>query len=108
MVFVFEAASGTVLRSRIVANLSTTLSVGPDGAKFMAGPVLFDSTTLQVIAQENAANAPFAFPAGTAGNFNTQANQGGSVFSPDGSRSFTVRSTSLPSARRSQLLPNCW
>jgi uncharacterized protein (TIGR03437 family) len=85
VVFVYETASGTVLRSRTVANLSTTLSVGPDGGKFMAGPVLFDSSTLQVMAQENAANAPFAFPAGTAGNFNTQANQGGSVFSPDGS-----------------------
>ena len=85
VVFVYETASGTVLRSRTVANLSTTLSVGPDGGKFMAGPVLFDATTLQVMAQENAANAPFAFPAGTAGNFNTQANQGGSVFAPDGS-----------------------
>jgi uncharacterized protein (TIGR03437 family) len=84
VVFVYETASGTVLRSRTVANLSTVLAVGPTGAKFMAGPVLFDATTLQVLAQENAANAPFAFPSGTAGNFNTQANQGGSVFSPDG------------------------
>jgi uncharacterized protein (TIGR03437 family) len=84
VVFVYETSSGTVLRSRTVTNLSTTLAVGPDGGKFMAGPVLFDASTLQVMAQENAANAPFAFPAGTAGNFNTQANQGGSVFSPDG------------------------
>jgi len=84
VVFVYETASGTVLRSRTVTNLSTVLAVTSDGSRFMAGPVLFDATTLQVIAQENAANAPFAFPAGTAGNFNAQANQGGSVFSPDG------------------------
>jgi len=85
VVFVYETASGTVLRSRTVANLSTVLAVAADGLKFMAGPVLFDSTTLQVMAQENTANAPFAFPSAAApGTFNTQANQGGSVFSPDG------------------------
>ena len=69
--------------TRQVANLSTTLSVSPDGTKFMAGPTLFNAKTLQVMAQENSANAPFAFPSGV--NFNTQANEGGSVFSPDGS-----------------------
>lgn len=88
VVFVYESASGTVLRSRQVANLSTVLSVTADGSKFMAGFTLFDTATLQVIAQENAANAPFLFTtatntSGTAA-FNTQANQGGSVFSPDG------------------------
>jgi uncharacterized protein (TIGR03437 family) len=86
VVFVYETASGTVLRSRTVTNLSTVLAVGPDGGKFMAGPVLFDSSTLQVMAQENTANAPFAFPVTTAagGTFNQQINQGGAVFSPDG------------------------
>ncbi len=84
VVFVYQVASGTVLLSRAVANLSSTLSVAPDNSKFMAGSTLFDATTLQVIAQENAANAPFAFPTGTASNFNLQANQGGSVFTPDG------------------------
>ena len=83
VVFVYEAASGSVLVTRQVANLSTTLSVSPDGTKFMAGPTLFNAQTLQVMAQENSANAPFAFPSGV--NFNTQANEGGSVFSPDGS-----------------------
>ena len=86
VVFVYETASGTVLRSRTVVNLSTVLAVASDGSKFMAGPVLFNSTTLQVMAQENAANAPFAFPASASpGTFNIQANQGGSVFAPDGS-----------------------
>ena len=85
VVFVYQVASGTVLLSRAVANLSSTLAVAPDNSKFMAGSTLFDATTLQVLAQENAANAPFAFPTGTASNFNLQANQGGSVFTPDGS-----------------------
>lgn len=84
VVFVFEVASGTVLRSRAVANLSSTLSVAPDGSRFMAGSTLFETSTLQVLAQENAANAPFAFPTGNNGNFNLQQNQGGSVFAPDG------------------------
>jgi uncharacterized protein (TIGR03437 family) len=109
VVFVFETASGTVLRSRTVANLSTVLGVGPDGGKFMAGPVLFDASTLQVMAQENAANAPFAFPAGTAGNFNTQANQGGSVFSPDGTQiyaAFNVAPIGAPRASITEMLVN--
>jgi uncharacterized protein (TIGR03437 family) len=90
VVFVYEVASGTVLRSRSVANLSQILSVSPDGSRFMSGYTLFDTQTLQIIAQENAANSPFAFPTGTAGNFNTQTNQGGSVFSPDGSILFAA------------------
>jgi uncharacterized protein (TIGR03437 family) len=89
VVFVYEVASGTVLRSRNVTNLSSTISVSPDGSRFMAGATLFDTQTLQVIAQENTANAPFSFPAAAPGtaaaNFNLQANQGGSVFAPDDS-----------------------
>lgn len=82
VVFVYEVASGTVLRSRIVTNLSNVLSVSRDGTKFMAGSSLFDTATLSIMAQQNVANSPFAFPSGA--NFNTQTNQGGSVFSPDG------------------------
>lgn len=87
VVFVYETASGTVLRSREVANLSSVLSISPDGSEFMAGSTLFSTATLQILAQENSANAPFTFPSSTstAGNFNLQANQGGSVFAPDGS-----------------------
>jgi uncharacterized protein (TIGR03437 family) len=87
-VFLYESASGTVLRARTVANLSTVLAIASDGSKFMAGGTLFDSATLQVLAQENTANAPFTYvtQAGVAAfSFNTQANQGGSVFSPDDS-----------------------
>src|ERR1035441_3421020 len=85
LIFIYETASATVLRSREVTNLSNVLSVAPDSSRFMAGSVMFDINTLQVIAQENVSNSPFAFPGGTASNFSTQANQGGSVFDPGGS-----------------------
>ena len=83
-VFVYEAASNTVLRSRIVAGSSTVLSISDDGTRFLCGPDLFDTATLQVLAIENTANAPYpvVFAANT--NFNTQSAQGGGVFSPDG------------------------
>lgn len=108
-VFVYEVASGTVLRSRTVANVSSTLAVSPDGSKFMAGLTLFDTETLQILAQQNAANAPWPFPQGT--NFNTQQVQGGSVFSPNGSilySAFNVTPVQNPPARPnvSQLMLN--
>ena len=84
LIFVYETASATILRSREVINLSNVLSIAPDNSRFMAGSTLFDFNTLQVVAQENVANSPFAFPTGTTSNFNLQQNQGGSVFSPDG------------------------
>ena len=90
IVFVYEVNSATVLRSRLVTNLSGVLSVAPDGSKFMAGSTLFDLETLQVLAQQNGANAPFPFPNGNSGNFNLQQNQGGSVFSPSGAVLYTA------------------
>lgn len=81
-VFVYEVASGTVLRSRIINNISSVLSISPDGKKFMCGLNLFDLETLEVLAQQNLANAPYPIAQNT--NFNTQQNQGGSVFTPDG------------------------
>ncbi|HZL56128.1 MAG TPA: hypothetical protein VFC21_03560, partial [Bryobacteraceae bacterium] len=107
VVFLFESASGSVLRTRSVTNLSTTLAIAPDGSKFMAGPTLFNAQTLQVMAQENAANAPFAFPA--TNNFNLQTNQGGSVFSPDGSviySAFDVAPIGAPKPSITELLLN--
>ncbi len=88
VVFVYEASSGSVLRSRQVANSSGVLSIAPDNSKFMSGSTLFDTATLQVLAQENLANSPFLIAANI--QFNTQANQGGSVFSPDGSAIFAA------------------
>jgi hypothetical protein len=77
----------------------------------MAGSVMFDINTLQVLAQENVSNSPFAFPSGNASNFNTQANQGGSVFAPDGSQlyaAFNINPVLSPAAKAnvSQLLIN--
>jgi uncharacterized protein (TIGR03437 family) len=82
-VFVYDVASGTVLRSRYAANPSSVIAIAPDNSKFMAGSTLFDASTLQVLAQENLANSPYLIA--TNANFNTQTNQGGSVFAPDGS-----------------------
>jgi uncharacterized protein (TIGR03437 family) len=98
VVFVYESASGSVVRSRIVNDTSTVLSVSPDGSKFMMGLRLFESESLTVLAQQNAANAPFPLSvtvtaAGftqVGGQFNLQQNQGGSAFTPDGSRIFAA------------------
>jgi uncharacterized protein (TIGR03437 family) len=81
--FVFEVASGAILRSRTLSSISNVLSVSPDGEKFMAGLSLFETSTLAIVAQQNAANSMYPFAANA--NFNTQANQGGSVFAPNGS-----------------------
>ena len=110
-VFVYEAASNTVLRSRIVAGSSTVLSISDDGTRFTCGPNLFDTATLQLLATENAANAPYpiAFAANT--SFNTQSAQGGGVFSPDGQTlyaAFDISPVQNPpaSANVSQLMLN--
>ena len=100
LVFVFEVASGTVLRSRTVTSISSVLSVAPDGSRFMAGLSLFDTATLAIVAQQNAANALYPFQQNV--NFNTQQNQGGSLFSPDGSvlySAFNIAPVQNPAAR---------
>lgn len=89
-VFVYETASGKVLRARTVSNVSDVLAIAPDSSRFMAGLTLFDSADLSVLAQQNAANAPFSFPSSNATNFNTQQNQGGSVFAPDGTTLYSA------------------
>jgi len=81
-VFVYEVASATVLRSRNIGSISNVLSISNDGRKFMAGLTLFDSSTLEILAQQNIANSPYFIAANT--NFNLATTQGGSVFSPDG------------------------
>lgn len=94
-IFVYEVASATVLRNRTFAGVSTVLSMAPDGSRFMAGLAMFDINTLNLIAQQNIANAPFTFTS----SFNTQSQIGGSVFSPDGSTlfsAFNVAATSTP------------
>jgi len=106
-VFVYEVASGIVLRNRTISGQSTVLSMAPDGSKFMAGFSLFDMATLSVIAQENNANAPFPF----ASAFNTVQNVGGSAFAPDGTTLYAAFNTSpatvpAPPATASTLLVN--
>ncbi len=88
-IFVYEVASGVVLRNRIVAGASSVLSMSPDGSRFMAGLAMYDTATLSVIAQQSNANAPFTF----SGVFNTQQNVGGSVFAPDGSTLYSAFNT---------------
>lgn len=100
VVFVFDVASGTVLRSRAVAGVSSVLGVNDNGSRFMAGLTLFEAATLRVIAQQNLANA--AYPLAPNTNFNTQTNQGGSVFSPDGTTlysAFDITPIQNPAAR---------
>ena len=108
-VFVFEVASGTILRTRSVTNVSSVLAVSPDGSRFMTGLTLFDTDTLEVLAQQNVANSPFPYATGV--NFNLQQNQGGSVFAPDGKSLYSAFNTApvqVPAARAnvSELLVN--
>ncbi len=112
VVFVYEVASGTVLLKQVGGESFGRFCIGSAGMDrdFMSGSTLFDMQTLQTVAQENAANAPFAFPTtGTTGNFNTQANQGGSVFSPDGTviyAAFNIAPVGSTSAHTVELLLN--
>jgi len=103
VVFVYEAASGTVLRTRLTPGLSSVLSVSPEGARFMAGLRLFESSTLSVVATTNALNAPFQIP----GTFNLNQNVGGSIFSSDGTTlysAFNVAPFALPQPRPNSAL----
>jgi hypothetical protein len=106
-VFVYEVASGVVLRNRTISGASSVLSMAPDGSRFMAGFSLFDTATLAVTAQQNNANAPFTF----AGAFNTAQNTGGSMFSPDGTTIYSAFNTAAtatppPPSLSSTLLVN--
>jgi uncharacterized protein (TIGR03437 family) len=87
-VFVYDVPSATVLRSRTLAGVSPILAVAPDGSRFVSGQALFDTASLAVLAQQNATNSPFTFVA--TANFTTQANQGGAIFSPDGTMLYTA------------------
>jgi uncharacterized protein (TIGR03437 family) len=77
-VFVFDVNSATVLRSRNVAGLSSVLAVAPNGAQFLSGPLLFESSTMLIMGQQNTANSPYVMQPNP--NFNTQAIQGGAVW----------------------------
>lgn len=89
VLYVYEAASGVLLQSRTVVGQSSTLSLAPDGASFMAGFTLYNTANLNVIAQQSTLNAPFAM----SGSFATTLNVGGSTFSPDGSALYSAFNT---------------
>lgn len=89
VVYEYETASGTILQSRIVTGQSSTLSMSPDGASFMAGFTHYDLATLNVLGQQSTANAPFAMSS----SFNVTSNVGGSVFSPDGTKLYSAFNT---------------
>src|SRR5262249_240028 len=61
---------------------SSMLAVSPDASRFLSGPLLFETSTLLVLAQQNVANSPYVFP--PTANFNVQTAQGGAVYTPDG------------------------
>ena len=102
VLFVYETASGSVLRSRTVTGQSTVLSMSPDGAHFMAGATLYDTATLAAVAQQSVANVPFPLSSTGTASFNLVQNLGGSAFSPDGETlysAFNVAPFSQPAAR---------
>jgi hypothetical protein len=103
-IFVYEVASGVILRNRTTAGQSTVISMAPDGSRFMAGFTMYDTATLAVVAQQNNANAPFTFTSAV----NTTQNVGGSIFSPDGATLYsafnTAASTNPPSPSLSSTL----
>ncbi len=76
--FIYEVASGTVLRSRNVVGLNSPVSVAPDGSRFMAGPFLFDTATLTILGRAGLVAANLT---------------GGSVFSVDGNSVYASFST---------------
>src|SRR5262249_20836630 len=80
-VFVYEVASGAVLRSRNVTGLNADVSAAPDGSRFMVGPFLFDTQTLTILGRAGLA---------------AQNLTGGSAFSPDGNTVYASFSTQDP------------
>ena len=58
-IFVYEVASGVILRNRTTSGQSSVIAMAPDGSRFMAGFTMYDTATLSVVAQQNNANAPF-------------------------------------------------
>lgn len=86
VVFVYQPASTTVLSSRQVNGQSSTMSIAPNSQSFMAGYSHYDLATLNVLGQQNTANAPFSISTA----FSATNNLGGSVYSPDGTTLYSA------------------
>lgn len=99
-VFVFDTNSSTVLGSRIIGGApSPILAVAPDGSKFLSGATLFETSTLLVLAQQNAINSPYLMPGA---NFTIMTTQGGAAFLPDSSvlfAAYNVTPLAVPNLR---------
>src|SRR5713226_2161795 len=80
--FVYEVASGIVLRSRNVSGMRSIMSASTDGSRFMAGPFMFDTQTLTILGRAG------TLPTGITATFT-----GGSAFSADGNAVFATFST---------------
>ncbi len=76
--FVFDVASATVVGARTLTGATTILAAAPDGSTFVTGNMLIQSSSMLVLAQQSAVNAPFVFP--STANFTTETNQGGAVY----------------------------
>lgn len=94
VVYQYEVDSGTILQSRTVTGQSSIMAMAPDGASFMAGFTLYGTANLNVIGQQNIANAPFPMT----GAFSTTTNLGGSVFSADGKTLYSAFNNSATTA----------
>ncbi len=77
-VFIVDVNSSTILGSRILSQISPVLAVSPDASRVVSGPMVLETATMLIMAQQNTTNSPYTFPAGT--NFNTQTSQGGAVY----------------------------
>jgi uncharacterized protein (TIGR03437 family) len=101
-VFVYDSASSMVLSSRTVTGISPILAVAADGSRFLSGPLLFETSTMLVLAQQNTTNSPYVMQGVTATTFNTQTSQGGAVFLPDGSQllaAYNIVPLAVPAAK---------
>lgn len=92
VVFVYQSASGTVLRARtLTTGFLSQLAISDDGARILCGANLFATSSLQLLGTMNTSNFTIPItPTNTASGFTTQANQGGAVFSPAGTTLYTV------------------
>jgi DNA-binding beta-propeller fold protein YncE len=93
VLFVYQASSGTVLRARTwTSGFLSALAISDDGSRIMCGANLFEASTLKLLGTMNTANATFPITPGS--SFATQPNQGGAVFSPDGTTLYSVLNVS--------------
>ncbi len=94
--FVYKTASATVPLARIVTGNSTSVAISDDGSRILCGPILYDTATLQVLAQQSGASAPYPLTTAAA-TFNLQTNQGGAVFAPGGQTLYAAWNIAPPS-----------